>query len=205
MKKVVTSLLSLALTVSVFASGKEVKETVMSVSPTQSTLTWHGEKVTGKHHGNVSIRQGNIILDGNGDIKSAYVQVDMQTITCEDLTDAKSNARLVGHLKSDDFFGVENHPFAEIKLDEFKPAKEAGTYQASGKLTIKGKSHPITVPFTMNKNGGEIVADGKFTFDRAKYDIRYGSGSFFDDLGDKAIYDDVDLHFNVKAAAKPKK
>lgn len=205
MKKLVTSLFSLALAVGVFASGEEVKETVMPISPNQSTLTWHGEKVTGKHHGNVSIRQGHIVLGGSGEMESAYVQVDMQTITCEDLTDAKYNAKLVGHLKSDDFFGVEKHPFAEIKLNEFKPTKEAGKYMASGKLTIKGKTHPISVPFTMNKSGDEITADGKFTFDRSKYDIRYGSGSFFDDLGDKTIYDDVDLHFTVKAAAKSKK
>lgn len=205
MKKLITSLLSLALTVSVFAGGKEVKETVMSVSPTESTLTWHGEKVTGKHHGNVAIRQGNLVLDGNGVIKSAYVQVDMQTISCEDLTDAKSNAKLVGHLKSDDFFGVDEHPFAEIKLTEFKPTEKTGTYQANGKLTIKGKTHPISVPFTMSKNGSDLAAGGKFTFDRAQYDIRYGSGSFFDDLGDKTIYDEVELHFNVKASAKPKK
>jgi hypothetical protein len=37
-----------------------------------------------------------------------------------------------------------------------------------------------------------------FKVDRTKYDIKYGSGSFFDNLGDKAISDDFELAVALK-------
>lgn len=202
MKKLTTSLFTLMFAVSAIAGGVEKKEKVMTVSPDASTIEWHGEKVTGEHNGHVNVRQGNIVLDASGNIQSAYVQVDMRTITNEDLEDAETNAKLVGHLKSDDFFGVEKHPYAEIQIKNFKPGNEGGTWMASGELTIKGKTHPVSIPFSMNQKGDKFTAEGSFTFDRAKYDIRYGSGSFFDNLGDKAIYDDVDVKFTIQAMAK---
>lgn len=202
MKKLTTSLFTLMFAVSAIAGGVEKKEKVMTVSPDESTIEWHGEKVTGEHNGNVEVRQGNIVLDESGKIQSAYVQVDMRTITNKDLTDEENNAKLVGHLKSDDFFGVEKFPYAEIQIQNFKPGNESGTYVANGDLTIKGKTHPISFPFTMNQSGDTFTASGSCTFDRSNYDVRYGSGSFFDNLGDKTIYDDVDLTFTVKAKAK---
>lgn len=201
MKKLSMSILSLAFAVTAFAGGEEVKENVIAVNPDQSNIEWHGSKVTGEHNGNVDVRQGNVVLDEKGNIKSAYVQVDMKTITNEDL-DGDSKGKLVGHLKSDDFFSVEKHPYAEINLKNFKPGKESGTYVASGDLTIKGKTAPISFPFTYNNNGGNFTATGDLTFDRSNYDVRYGSPSFFDDLGDKVIHDDVNLSFTIKGSAK---
>lgn len=196
------SILSMAFIFAAYAGNESAKETVMTVNPTDSKVEWLGKKVTGQHNGDVDVRQGNIVLDESGNLKSAYVQVDMKTITCEDLTDAETNAKLVGHLKSEDFFSVEKHPYAEIKLTKFVAGSERGQYTASGDLTIKGKKHPITVPFTYNVNDGKMTASGSFTFDRSNYDVRYGSSSFFDDLGDKVIYDDVDLNFSVIGMAK---
>lgn len=201
MKKLSMSILSLAFAVTAFAGGEEVKETVVAVNPDQSNIAWHGSKVTGEHNGNVDVRQGNVVLDEKGNIKTAYVQVDMKTITNEDL-EGDSNGKLVGHLKSDDFFSVEKHPYAEINLKSFKPGKESGTYVASGDLTIKGKTAPVSFPFTYNNNDGSFTATGDVTFDRSNYDVRYGSPSFFDDLGDKVIHDDVNLSFTIKGSAK---
>jgi polyisoprenoid-binding protein YceI len=202
MKKLTMSILSLAFVFAAVAGNDTKKESVMTVSPAESSVEWLGKKVTGKHNGEVKVRQGNIVLDERGQIKSAYVQVDMQTITCEDLKDPETNAKLVGHLKSDDFFSVEKFPYAEIKLNKFESGKERGTYTASGDLTIKGKTHPISIPFTYNAADGKMTASGSFTFDRSDYDVRYGSTSFFDNLGDKAIYDDVQLDFTVVGMAK---
>lgn len=202
MKKLTMSVLSVAFAFAAIAGGEVEKEKVMTVSADQSTIAWHGEKVTGSHNGEVNVRQGNIVLDAQGNLKSAYVQADMQTIVNHDLEDAETNAKLVGHLKSDDFFSVEKFPYAEINLTKFEKGKEAGKYVASGELTIKGKTHPITVPFTYNVDGGAMTATGSFTFDRSNYDVRYGSESFFDNLGDKVIYDDVDLEFTIKGMAK---
>jgi polyisoprenoid-binding protein YceI len=201
MKKITLSLLSIALTFAAVAGGVEKGENVYSVDAKSSTLTWNAKKVTGEHTGNVTVKQGNLVLE-NGAPKTAYVQVDMSTITCSDLTDRETNAKLIGHLKSDDFFAVSKHQFAEINITSFKPTANKGEYTASGTLKIKGTTEAISFPFTMSENGGMATIAGKLTFDRSKYDIRYGSSSFFEGLGDKVIYDDVDLSFSVKAAAK---
>lgn len=205
MRRIMMSALGLALSFAVFAGGEVVKETVMTIDGQQSSLTWTGKKVTGSHTGNVNIRQGNIVLGEDGMVQSVYVQVDMTTISNQDLEDESTKAKLVGHLKSDDFFGVEKFPYAEIKLSNVTSGKEAGQYVASGTLTVKGKTEPISVPFKFRQNDGTAQAMGKFTFDRSKYDVRYGSSSFFDSLGDKVIYDDVEIEFNIIGQAKSKK
>lgn len=202
MKKITTTLFSLAFAVAAIAGGEKVKENVMVVSTDQSNVEWLGEKVTGKHNGNVNVRQGNIVLDESGMIQSAYVQVDMKTISNSDIEDADTRAKLVGHLKSDDFFSVEKFPYAEINIKQFKPGEGKGQFMANGELTIKGKTLPITFPFTLKQDGSQVSAMGELTFDRSKYDVRYGSDSFFDNLGDKVIYDDVKLNFTIKAMAK---
>jgi polyisoprenoid-binding protein YceI len=201
MKKLTLSLMTLAISIAAVAGGAEKGGNVYSVTPSTSTIVWTGKKVTGSHTGNVNVKQGNIIIE-NGQLKSAYVQVDMSTITCTDLTDRETNAKLVGHLKSDDFFGVSTHQFSEISITEFTPTTNKGEYTAKGTLKIKGKTEPISFPFTFNESNGAVTASGKLTFDRSKYDVRYGSSSFFDSLGDKAIYDNVDLTFTIKAESK---
>ncbi len=205
MKKMMLSAFALALSLVTIAGGVEVNETVMTVLPAESNIKWTGKKVTGSHYGTVNVRQGNMVLGSDGKLKSAYVQVDMRTISCDDLTDTETNAKLVGHLKSDDFFGVETHPYAEIKLNDFKSGRDANTYTASGTLTIKGKTEPVSFEFRYRDDGNNAQAMGKLVFDRSKYDVRYGSSSFFDNLGDKVIYNDVELEFTMMAEAKKKK
>jgi polyisoprenoid-binding protein YceI len=200
MKKLTLSLMALAISFSTFAGGVDKDGSVYSVA-TDSKIVWNAKKVTGEHTGNVSVKQGNLVLE-NGVPKTAYVQVDMNTITCTDLTDRETNAKLVGHLKSDDFFSVSNHQFSEISITEFTPTSNRGEYTAKGTLKIKGKTEPISFLFNITESNGVATAKGKLTFDRSKYDVRYGSSSFFDSLGDKVIYDDVALDFEIKANAK---
>jgi polyisoprenoid-binding protein YceI len=201
MKKLTLSLMALAISVATFANGEQKGGNVYSVAPATSSVVWTGKKVTGSHTGNVSVKQGNLVLE-NGQLKSAYVQVDMTTITCSDIADKETNAKLVGHLKSDDFFSVSTHQFSEINITEFAPTSNKGEYTAKGTLKIKGKTEAISFPFTFNEANGTATASGKLTFDRSKYDVRFGSTSFFDSLGDKAIYDNVELEFTIKAQAK---
>lgn len=200
MKKLSLSILSLAFAVTAFAGGEKVKEKVATINPNTSSVEWRGTKVTGEHNGHVQVRQGNVVILENGSLKSAYVQVDMNSITNEDMS-GDSRDKLVGHLKSDDFFSVEQFPFAEIKINDFKPTTD-GTYIANGDLTIKGKTEPISFPFTFDNSGKDFTANGTLTFDRSKYDVRFGSPSFFNDIGDKAIHDDVELKFTINGTLK---
>lgn len=171
--------------ISTFAQRKDV-------NTEKSVIEWTGKKITGSHKGNIEIKSGYLELK-NGQIKGGEFVVDMATITNTDLEDKEYNQKLVGHLKSDDFFGVEKHPTSTlqlVKVTKFKSGKAA----AKGKITIKGKTGYVN--FWVLKKGDSYNATIKI--DRSKYDVRYGSGSFFDNLGDKTIDDifilDVKLH-----------
>lgn len=184
MKKLLKSVFVLALFAgaSAFTTPKEVKE----VKAEESTVTWKGYKVTGSHEGTITLKEGKLEFDGD-QLTGGHFVADMTTLVSTDLT-GEYKGKLEGHLKSDDFFGVENHPTAELKITEVKSSGK-NSYSVTADLTVKGQTHPVT--FDMSVYGSKATANVKI--DRTKYDIRYGSGSFFDDLGDKTIYDEFDL------------
>jgi polyisoprenoid-binding protein YceI len=158
----------------------------------KSILKWHGKKVTGEHFGNINLKSGTLELT-NGQISKGKFVIDMNSITCTDLTDATYNAKLVNHLKSDDFFGVAKFPEAVIEIVKSSPfTNNEATVEA--KLTIKNIIHPIS--FKVKKDGKAYTAE--MVVDRSKYDVRYGSGSFFDGLGDKMIYDDFEMSVRIE-------
>ncbi|MEL6590748.1 MAG: YceI family protein [Bacteroidota bacterium] len=68
-----------------------------------------------------------------------------------------------------------------------------------GNLTIKGISQEISFPAMVNITDNALTAKASFTIDRTMWNIRYGSGKFFDDLGDKVIYDDIELSLDLNA------
>jgi polyisoprenoid-binding protein YceI len=97
--------------------------------------------------------------------------------------------KLEGHLKSDDFFGVAAHPTATIKFTKVVSRGVAGEYKITANITIKN----ITKEIKFNATAKDGTANATIKLDRSDFDIKYGSGSFFDNLGDKTIYDEFDL------------
>lgn len=168
------------------------------VDNVKSSVKWNGKKVTGEHYGTISIKKGEIEVKNNA-ISGAKVEIDMNTIVVEDVKDAGTNGKLTGHLKSEDFFGVEKFPVSSLVLTGVKKLS-GDNYEFTGDLTIKGITHPVTFTSTSTLKGNSLYSTGKITVNRARYDIRYGSGSFFQGLGDKMIYDDFTLEFNLVAA-----
>lgn len=160
-----------------------------------STIEWTGKKLTGEHYGNVSISDGHLLVDGNK-LTGGDFEIDMNSITCADITDEKSNKRLVDHLKSEDFFAVSKFPKARFEITEVKPTGKQD-YSITGNLTIKGKTKPLTFPASFTLTDGVAYASGTMVFDRSHYDVKFGSQSFFENLGDKMVYDDVDMKVNI--------
>ena len=173
-----------AISFSAFA-GNDYK-----VNAKSSKVEWLAKKVTGQHNGVISIKSGQLTFDGNKLSGGEFV-IDMATIEVLDLEEgSKMHGKLVGHLNSPDFFDTSKFNEAKFKITSVKKAKsDAGNYEITGDLTIKGKTNSITFPANVDKKS----ATAKIVFDRSKFDIRYGSNSFFDNLGDKAIYDDVEM------------
>ena len=157
---------------------------------------WLAKKVTGQHDGSV-LGEGQIVLE-NGEIKSGKVQIDMGSIRVLDIKDDESNAKLTNHLKSEDFFHVEKHPVSFLELE--KSEKRGDKMIFYGQLTIKDKSNPVRGEYLIDASDAKNpVFKGSFNFDRSMFNVRYGSSRFFDDLGDRMIYDDVLIQFELKA------
>jgi len=180
---------SLLIAVIVFVSGSLVAQN-KAVDVSTSQITWTGKKVTGEHMGHIHFKSGQLLFKGS-ELSGGEFIVDMTTITCTDLKDEEYNKKLVGHLKSDDFFGVSTFSESNLKLTSVK--KAGNGYDVKGDLTIKGKTNPIA--FKVKSAGNKFM--GTMVIDRTVYDVRYGSGKFFDNLGDKMIYDEFELAFEV--------
>ncbi|MFD2574482.1 YceI family protein [Spirosoma soli] len=168
------------------------------VDTQKSVLNWNGKKVTGEHSGTVKLGDGSLTVDGNK-LTGGTFTFDMNSITCTDLTDAGYNAKFIGHMKSEDFFNTAKFPTSTFKITKVTP-KGGNAYDITGNMTIKGITNAVTFPATVKMNGNSIEADGKATLDRTKYDIRYGSKSFFENIGDKAIYDDFTVEIKLVAS-----
>ncbi len=151
-----------------------------------SKVTWKGYKVTGSHQGSIAIKEGQLTFKDEKLVGGEFT-INMSSIENTDL-EGDYKAKLEGHLKSDDFFGVEKFPTATLV---FKKVKSTGknSYEVTADLTIKDKTNAVT--FDISIYGNKATANIKI--DRTKFDVRYGSTSFFDDLQDKAIYDEFDL------------
>ncbi|MES2457100.1 MAG: YceI family protein [Bacteroidota bacterium] len=167
------------------------------VDEQNSKVTWLAKKVTGEHAGNVKVSAGSLILDNNA-LKGGSFQIDTRSISVTDLTDPEANGKLLGHLKSDDFFGVEKYPAANFVITSVK-STGAGKYDVTGKLTIKGITNPVTFPAVVKTEGNKVQADAKITVDRTKYGIKFRSKNFFENLGDKTIADDFELNVALTA------
>ncbi|MFT5737144.1 MAG: polyisoprenoid-binding protein YceI [Maribacter sp.] len=157
------------------------------VNVSQSKVTWKAYKVTGAHDGTIQLKSGHLEMDGKKLVGGEF-EVDMTSIIVTDLAAGDGKEKLEGHLKSDDFFGVEKHTTAKLVFKSMENLNK-NSYTVKGDLTIKGITKPITLVVSMFEN----KATATMKVDRSKFDVRYGSGSFFDDLGDKTIYDEFDL------------
>ncbi|MEL0456261.1 YceI family protein [Flavobacteriaceae bacterium SZ-1-7] len=184
MKNTIKNLAVITLAAVTSFSFTEIEKKEVKI--TESKVVWKGYKVTGSHEGTVEIKSGSLAFENDKLVGGEFV-IDMTTIGSTDL-EGEYKGKLDGHLKSDDFFGVANHPTASLV---FKSVTASGknAYDVTGDLTIKGIKHPVS--FKISIYGSKATASLKV--DRSNYDVRYGSPSFFNDLKDKAIYDEFDL------------
>jgi polyisoprenoid-binding protein YceI len=163
-----------------------------TINPDQSIIVWTGREVTtSKHFGNIYFASGQFEVK-SGLISSGEFVVDMTTIDNQDLPEER-RPRLEAHLKSDDFFSVESYPTALLSILSSESMSE-GKWLVSGELTIKTFTHPVEFEM-LNSNDGWKA---NLVFDRSKYEVKFRSGTFFENLGDKLIYDDIELAINLK-------
>ncbi|MCE7061665.1 YceI family protein [Dyadobacter sp. CY343] len=169
----------------------------LKVDTKSSSVTWGAKKVTGTHAGTVPLESGSLIVDGDK-LKGGNFVADLKNLVVTDITDKEMNGKLTGHLKSDDFFSVEKHPQAKLVISSVTP-KGGNNYDVAGKLTIKGITEEVKFPATVKTDAQKVTANAKVKIDRTKYDIKFRSSNFFENLGDKAIDNDFTLDVNLVA------
>lgn len=165
----------------------------LNANKTESLIRWYGEELTGKtHFGNLSFKEGQIELQDGLIIGGNFV-VNMTSLSVEDLSGG-AKARLEGHLRSDDFFSVDKYPEATLKISQ-KAKVEGDVQKLYGELTIKGIKHAVDFSIILVD---KKTATANLTFDRSKYNVRFRSGSFFENLGDKLILDDIRMEVSLQ-------
>lgn len=168
-----------------------IKDDIYTVDVERSTIEWTAKKVGGGHTGTVKIADGTLVYSGKA-LKSGNFQMNMSSITSD-------NAKVTTHLKSDDFFSAEKNPMSKFEITKVTAAG-ADRVNITGNLSIKGFTHSITFPATVKQQKGVVVAVASgIRVDRAKYEIKYRSKTFFGDIGDKAIDDEFELSINLTA------
>lgn len=169
----------------VFAAPKPVS---LKVNTANSKVEWFASKVTGKHNGTVNVKSGNLDFDGDK-LVAGKIEMDMTSIVVSDLQ-GEWGGKLLGHLKSDDFFSVEKNPTSTLVVKSSK-ITAPGKYNVIADLTIKGITKEITFDADVNQTAGTAVSELKL--DRTWWDIKYGSTKFIPNIGDKAIHDEFTL------------
>lgn len=186
MKNSIKNIATLVIVAFMTFSFTKVEGDKKEINLDNSAVVWKGYKVTGSHEGVISIKSGHLNFDKDK-LTGGRFEIDMTTISVTDL-EGESKGQLEGHLKSNDFFGIEKFPTATLLFTKVKSLGK-NSYKVTGDITIKGKTENVS--FTVSVYGSK--ANVSLKIDRTKFDVRYGSSSFFDGLKYKAIYDEFDL------------
>jgi len=202
MKKINSYLLSIVLMISLsslalnftFNSFNKTSnlfyDEVVLINTEKSIVKWKGEKLTGFHEGVISIKAANLTFN-NDELTGGEVTIDMSTINCTDLSGPYKN-KLEEHLNSDDFFNVSDYPLSTLKINKCTKVNNS-KFSVVADLTIKDVTESIEFETELIDN----LAIAEINIDRTKFDIKYSSGSFFKNLGDKLIYDDFNITVSI--------
>jgi len=172
------------------------------VSTKTSKIEWVGKKVTGQHSGTISLKEGSINTDGNK-VTGGSFTFDMTSINVTDLKAGQGKEKLEGHLGSGDFFNIAEHKTSMFKVKSVSAMDEDArgyNHKVSGDLTIKGITKPISFPARIEFRDNAVAVYADFNVDRTMWDIKYGSGKFFDSLGDNMIEDNFQIKLQIAAS-----
>ena len=106
-----------------------------------------------------------------------------------------NNPKRDTHLRSADFFDVENHPSLTFKSTAVKAA--AGGLEVTGDLTIRGVTKQVTVPVTVLGTMGDRAGfAARFTVNRQDYGVSWNRTL---DTGGVILGDEVTIDVSVEA------
>ena len=108
---------------------------------------------------------GTAVVDGAA-LKSVSVDIDTTSLATE-------IEKLTAHLKSPDFFNVNEHPNASFVSTSVEPG-EGESVTITGELTLLGTTKSISFPATVSTDGG-LQLNATFEIDRTEFGMDYGA------------------------------
>jgi polyisoprenoid-binding protein YceI len=174
-----------------------------TLNVTESTLKARGQKPLVPGYTDVSVvnfKEGTVVVE-NGKLTGIFT-LDMSSIMVETTGKGGGESMLAKHLKSADFFDVEKNPTSLFIIKSSEKSGGENLYDITGDLTLKGITKPLTFPAMIYMQDGKLTAEGTINLDRTQWDIKYGSGTFFEDIGDRAIGDIFNIEFKISADAQ---
>ena len=192
MKKSGILALSLVLVLMSFTNPIVKVTKSVSIDIENSLINWKGYKPTGSHEGTILFNSGTIELEDEKILGGSF-EVAMAT-----LKDADGSKRLEGHLKAKDFFEVEVFPTSQFEITNVK--EEEGKSIITGNMVIKGISKEISFPAVVSITENSVSLKSEtIKINRADFNIKYKSKSFFNNLKEKFINDEFDIQVTLVA------
>lgn len=184
--------------VAIIPLSASAKKENFKIVPENTKVTWEGRKIVGgAHQGELKLKSGKFEVDGDKVVGGEFV-VDMESLTNVDITNEGMNKKLVDHLKNDDFFSIDKHKTAILKITKAEK-KDDTNYVFSGDLTIKGIKKPVSFPAVVHQSKNSLHSTGTVIVDRTLYNVKYNSLKFFSNIGDKAIEDNFSVIVDITA------
>ena len=183
------------------SNGQKKNTETNKLDVSQSTIAWHAKKVTGEHFGDLRFYSGTLTINDNK-VTGGDFEMDMTSIAVKDLQ-GEWAGKLEGHLKSEDFFSVDKYKTSALRIKSMAPIAGAkageNNYNVVADLTIKGITNEVSFPAMIIVKKDEVIANAELNIDRSKFDVRYGSVTFFPNIGDKMINNDFNIKVRVVA------
>ena len=152
------------------ATAPAAADEALPISQDQSKVGFVGSKVTGSHDGGFNKFSGTIHLNPtNLEASRIEVDIDMDSVFSDD-------ERLTGHLKTGDFFLIEQFPTAKFVSSSVKAGGENGaTHTITGNLTKRGVTKAISFPATVTVDPTNVRAKADFALARSQFGITYAA------------------------------
>ncbi|MFT5513135.1 MAG: polyisoprenoid-binding protein YceI, partial [Bacteroidia bacterium] len=168
-----------------------------NVNVAESSVNWTGAKITeGSHTGTVAVTAGSLSVK-DGAIEAGSFTLDMTSIQEEAGADEAMTSKLMGHLKSADFFMVDSFPTASFEITS------GGTDMVKGNLTIKGITKEIEIPVTTVMTETGMTASSEFAINRNDWGVVWGNNNTnakWSFLKDNFVKDEIAFAVTLVAA-----
>ncbi len=184
-------------------SPRPIEDRVYAVDAGESILEWTGRSLASEHCGTIAIASGEIVVENGLPARGEFI-LDMDSIANTDQDDLSMRSLLARHLKSDDFFDVARFPRARFVLLAMEPIPGATpgrpNYHVRGRLQLKAVDRELDFPALICRDqDGTITARTNFDIDRTLWNVRYGSGKFYENLGMHLVCDLISLDIKIVA------